>query len=274
MMQLIRILLFFLFFFTNCSVQKSSDQARKDDTPAIESGADTTAVTEMEDEVLSDESDANSEEYSEDPQDYTEEAEEYDEERDASREGIEDAIDQALNTTEDDRRQSSVYSLAATVNAFESGTDGAYYFDEDHSLTYCQVSWRMEEYTSGTYTYFFYSNELIAGYEQTSFNDYEETVYFHENLKPHYGYSNTEGAEDDTAVGLLGEADFITRKTDFQNHFESLILRLKEYRDNVIFEGDMAVIMIENVVSHNGEDFTETEEYRISREVFERLIKN
>jgi hypothetical protein len=181
------------------------------------------------------------------------------------------AFQTAIDETATELTTASVYTLTASFSGYESGTDAEYHFDEDMSLAYCNVTWSMEG-SSGSYTYYFTNDELVAGEEQNSYNDYEETVLLHRKFKPSYGFTTTNGTEDDSNHTILGEADYISRNTDSHNELDRILSRIREYQDSVSIEDDVYTIRIENIVNY-GEDFTETEQFKISKKLFDAWIK-
>jgi hypothetical protein len=209
-------------------------------------------------------------EYSDDEA-YSEDSE-YADESETSRDSLAQAITEAVDETEEERKNASVFSLSGTFKGYENSTDASYYFDNNLTLTYCDVSWSMEG-TSGKFMYLFDGDDLVGGHEDNYYNDFEEYVTLHSKFNPTFGFSKTNGAEDDSYINLIGEADFLSRKSDANTQFQRLVSRIKEYQDSVTIDGEFFVLRLENVVNY-GEDFTETEEYKISKRVFDKLIKD
>ena len=181
------------------------------------------------------------------------------------------AIESALDDLANQSAERCPYTLSAQVSGYESGSDATYHYDSAVSLRYVVVQWDMEG-SSGSYTYYFNNDQLIAGREENSYNDYEEIVAFHSRFRPVSGYSLTNGTEDDSQPGYLSEGDFILKQVDAINEYQRLLARISELRDSVAQKGDEFVFRTEKVVNY-GEDFTEKEEYRMSRAVYEKLFK-
>lgn len=182
------------------------------------------------------------------------------------------SIEYAVEQTATEHESLSRYTLNASFSGYETSTEATYHFDSLISLTHCSASWSSEG-TSGTYTYYFKDNKIVAGREENYYNDFEEVVTLHSAFNPVFGFTKTNGSEDDSDVTYLGEADFESRNSDAQNQFRNLLTRIAEYQDSIITNGETITIHIENIVNY-GEDFTETEHFEISKPVFESLISN
>jgi|GEM_PF-5710408 len=181
------------------------------------------------------------------------------------------AIEAALDDLASQSLETCPYTVSSKYSGYESQTDWTYYFDSALTLRYAVVSWDMEG-TSGNSTYYFEHDQLVAGREENSFNDYEEIVAFHSKFKPVYGYSITNGTENDSMPTYLYEADYISKNSDATSNYQQVLDRIIEYSDTVVVAGDYVTIHIENIVNY-GDDVTETEDYRVSRVVFDKLIK-
>lgn len=182
------------------------------------------------------------------------------------------SIGNAVDDIASAAKEKSLYSLRGTFAGHENSADATYFFDATMSLTYCTVKWG-SEMTSGSFEYYFINDSLVAGLEENAYNDFEESVTLHTKFHPIYGYSTTNGTEDDSGVTYLGEADYYSRNSDSLQEYNRLLNRIREYQDSVSTDGEYITIHLENVVNY-GEDFLETEDFRISKSVFENIIKD
>jgi hypothetical protein len=177
------------------------------------------------------------------------------------------AIDDVANAA----RERSVYSLKGIFAGYENAAEAVYYFDSSLSLTYCTVAWTSEA-NSGSFNYYFSNDSLVAGREENAYNDFEELVLLHTKYHPIYGLSTTNGSEDDSGVTYLSEGEFISRRKTSREEYDRLVERIKEFQHSVSIEGDFVTIRHENLVNY-GEDFTEREDYRMSKTIFEKLVR-
>jgi hypothetical protein len=205
------------------------------------------------------------------PEDDSNEEDTFSEEGDDNSDTLAFALEAVIDDEANNASESAVYSLSASFSGYENSADAMYYYDSALALKYSVVTWASEG-TSGSYTYYFQDGNVIAGREENAYNDYEEIVLIHTRFKPTYGLSKTNGTENDSQPSYLGEADYVSKNADAINEYERLIGRIAKYQDSVSYEGDFITLHLENVVNY-GEDFTETENFRISKPVFERLIK-
>jgi hypothetical protein len=180
---------------------------------------------------------------------------------------FETAIDDIANRW----KEQTAYSLNATFSGYENGADATYYFDNQLQLSYCTVTWSMEG-SSGTYSYFFQNDSLVAGREENQYNDFQELVLVHPGFRPIFGFSKTEGADSDSIPSYVSEEDYVTKNSDALNEFSRLLDRLRTYADSVTVGDNVITLHLENVVNY-GEDFTETEDFRIDKPIFDLLIK-
>jgi hypothetical protein len=166
----------------------------------------------------------------------------------------------------------SVHTLSGSFSGYESSADATYYFDSLFSLTYCTVNWGSEG-TSGNYTYYFRNDSLIAGMEENYYNDSEEVIYVYTGSAPVFGYSKSNSPDTDESVTYMSEKDYNSKNADAVNELNRLIGRISEYQDSVSVSGKLVTLRIENTVNY-GEDFTETENFDMSQEIFDNLIRN
>jgi hypothetical protein len=180
---------------------------------------------------------------------------------------FETAIDDIANRW----KEHSAYSLDASFSGYETGADATYYFTKDLQLSYCMVTWSMEG-TSGTYSYFFQNDSLVAGREENQYNDFQEVVLIHPGFRPIFGFSKTEGADADSIPSYISEEDYVTKNSNALNEFSRLLDRLRAYADSVTVGDHVVTLHLENIVNY-GQEFTETEDFRIDKPVFDLLIR-
>lgn len=166
---------------------------------------------------------------------------------------------------------SKYYTITSTFSGYENSADGTWYVDSLLNLRRCELTWSTE-YTSGYHDYYFADNNILAGTEDNAYNDYEESVWIHTAFKPTYGYSKTNGTENDSTLYFLQEGDYESRNASIRDDFNNLLNRISEYQDSILQSSDKITIHIENVVNH-GDDITETEDYTVSKVLFHKIIK-
>jgi hypothetical protein len=98
-------------------------------------------------------------------------------------------------------------------------------------------------------------------------------MLLHTGFKSVYGFARTNGTETDSIVTYLTKEDYVLKNSDALNEFGRLISRISEYQDSVNVNGESVTLQIENIVNY-GEDFTETETFRIDKVIFDGMIKN
>lgn len=177
--------------------------------------------------------------------------------------------------TEDLEREvkAGIYlTLHANYSGYEADSDATWYFDSLLNIIFCEISWNTEG-TSGSYTYYFEGDDILAGNELNSYNDYEELIWMNKYFKPAYGFSRTDGADADDQISYLTKNDYESKNTSIKNDYQKLLNRLREYQDSASENGNDVSILIENVVSY-GEDFTEKEEFTVNKIVFDELIRD
>jgi hypothetical protein len=177
--------------------------------------------------------------------------------------------------TEDLEREvkAGIYlTLHASYSGYEADSDATWYFDSLLNIIFCEISWNTEG-TSGSYTYYFEGDDILAGNELNSYNDYEELIWMNKHFKPAYGFSRTDGADADDQISYLTKKDFESKNVSIKEDYQKLLNRLREYQDNASANGNDVSILIENVVNY-GEDFTEKEEFTVNKIIFEELIKD
>jgi hypothetical protein len=165
----------------------------------------------------------------------------------------------------------SYYTITARYSGYEYGADATWYFDSLLNLTYGEVSWSSDA-GEGEYKYFFENDDLLAGTEENSDHSSVEKVFIHKRSKPYYGVSKTYGAEGDSTATFIYEPSYTSKNSSVKHDYAKLLTRLQQYRDSVSVGLDDVTLHIENVVNY-GEDFTETEDYNISKILFDKLIR-
>jgi hypothetical protein len=182
------------------------------------------------------------------------------------------ALEDAISKLADAMETKMVYKISATFSGYENGVDANYYYDSLLNLTYCTVSWSSEG-TSGNYTYYFHNNSLIASRENNYYNDSEELTLMHSQFKPTFGTSLAIDTADVLHRTLLGAADYNEKNSSAISEYDRLINRIKLYQDSASVNTETVTLQIQNTVNY-GEDFTEQEDFEISRKVFDTLIKD
>jgi hypothetical protein len=201
-------------------------------------------------------------------------AENIDEQFDTEEFDLSDSIAGSIQSeTEDLEREvkaRTYYTLHASYLGYEADSDATWYFDSLLNIIFCDISWNMEG-TSGSFTYYFEGDDILAGKEINSYTDYEEMIWINNRFKPAYGFARTDGADADDQISYLTRADYESKNTSVKADYQKLLARIHEYQDSLKVDGDEISIVIENVVNY-GEDFTEKEEFTINKILFDELF--
>lgn len=171
-----------------------------------------------------------------------------------------------------DENNTKEYTIYSSFKGYENTAEGKWLVDSLLHLKLCEVDWGMEG-SSGSYSYWLQNDEILAGEEQNYYNDYEETVLIHSGFQPTYGFSRTNGTENDSIPYFLQEADYISKNERAKGDFSKLISRIRELQHSVSLTGDEIIILDENVVNY-GDDFTETEKYVLSKTLFDIIVND
>jgi len=162
------------------------------------------------------------------------------------------------------------YTIYSSFSGYESGAEGKWVVDEDLQLQYCEISWSMEG-TSGSQTYYFFEDDVLAGEEETFYNAYEENVKIYNHVGSAYGFSRTNGLETDSIINIIAEDDYVNKNEGVLEEFGRLLGRIVELQDSVIENENDVSIHSERIVNY-GEDFTESEDYRINKMIFKNIL--
>jgi hypothetical protein len=181
---------------------------------------------------------------------------------------VESAVDSMIEI----EKARSVYSLSGSFNGYESSADATYYFDSLFSLTYCEITWSSEG-SSGSGTYFFDADEVDGGKTSESAGDSEDITVFYSLFQPQYGVTTTLMSEYDPAYTIFDGPAFIAERSSVKNDYNRLVNRIIEYKDQITMSETDASIDVENETDSYGETFTERETFRMSIEVYEKVIK-
>jgi hypothetical protein len=230
--------------FIHCSQQKNQDEASQLDTTSLPPSEITDVTTPVFEEVA----------------------------MEGEGDSLKFVIDNGIEDIASICRDRSVHTLSGSFSGYESSADATYYFDSLFSLTYCTVTWGSEG-SSGNYSYYFRNDSLIAGKEENYYNDSEEFIYVYTRSAPVFGYSKSNSSESEESVAYLSQKDYSSKNADAANELNRLIGRISEYQDSVSVSGKLVTLRIENTVNY-GEDFTETENFDMSQEIFDNLIRN
>jgi hypothetical protein len=182
------------------------------------------------------------------------------------------AFETAIDDMANHCSERSAYSLEAVFSGYENGSQSTYYFDKDMTLTYLTTSWDSEG-SSGTSSLYFLGDSLVAAREENQYDGYQEIVLVHTAFKPAFGISKTNGTDDDSSPTVLAEKYYRSRNDDTLNEVRRLLALLKENADSVSVEDKVVRVHLENVVNY-GEDFTETQDFRIDKSLFESIVKD
>src|SRR5688500_15182301 len=87
-----------------------------------------------------------------------------------------------------DETHGNEYTIYSSFTGYENTSKCKWLVDSLLNFRYCEVDWGMEG-SSGSYSYYFDRENVLAGKEQNYYNDYEESVWIHTRLKPIYGFS-------------------------------------------------------------------------------------
>jgi hypothetical protein len=180
------------------------------------------------------------------------------------------SIQSEVDDLERDVKARPYYTLHASYMGYEADSDATWYFDSLLNIIFCDISWNMEG-TSGSFTYYFEGDDILAGKESNSYPDYEELLWINNRFKPAYGFSRTDGADADDQINYLTRADYESKNNSVKTDYKKLLARIHEYRDSMQEDGDDISIVIENVVNY-GQDFTEKEEFIINKVLFNELF--
>lgn len=170
-------------------------------------------------------------------------------------------------------RKVQYYSIISSFSGYENSANSTWYFDQDFNMRYCEVDWNMEG-TSGKYSYYFQSGRIFSGAEENQYNDYMELVKVFVGTAPVYGYAKTEGSDADGPVTYLTESDFDSKDNDVKGEFQKLLTRIQENKGDAVLGEEDVTIHIEDVETYSGNEVTETEDYTISRKLFEYLTRD
>ncbi|HET9486894.1 MAG TPA: hypothetical protein VFO54_05645, partial [Chryseosolibacter sp.] len=164
------------------------------------------------------------------------------------------------------------YTLHSSFSGYENSMDSRWLVDSLVNAQFCEVNWGMES-TSGSYSYYFDGHDIVAGEEKNYYNDYEEDVWISKGLPSIFGFSKTNGTENDSIPSFLHEADYASKNEKAREDFYKLIRRIRELSDSAIVEDEQVTIVVETIANY-GEDFTETEKHVMNKNLFELIIKD
>jgi hypothetical protein len=169
-------------------------------------------------------------------------------------------------------RKAHYYSIITSFTGYENSANSTWYFDQEFNLRYCEVNWDMEG-TSGKYSYYFQNSRIFSGTEENQYNDYIELVKVFAGTAPVYGYAKTEGSDADGLVTYLTETDFNSKDNDVKGEFQKLLSRIKETAESAVLGEEDVTIHVEDIENYSGTNVTVTEDYTISRKLFEYLTR-
>lgn len=178
------------------------------------------------------------------------------------------AVDELAQKMEGD----APYTISARYSGYESGSESTWYFDSSMNLKYCKGSWDMEG-TSGSYTYYFDGDDLMAYSAEDLYQESSESTILHTSFKPTYGFS-TAGSEESTDTTMLYEEAYNSNNQSAREEFSKLLRLIRDNMDSATVSDQEVSIRIERVDSQNyGMDVTISENYSISKALFDNYIK-
>lgn len=162
-------------------------------------------------------------------------------------------------------------TLRSQFSGYESGSQATWYVDSVLALKFCEASWDAEG-GSGRYTFYFDGGDLVAGREETSYDETEEIILVHKAFKPVYGFTRREvDSDNEPEIVYLDQPEFMAKQSFAHNEYQRILALIKEYEDSVITGDGDVHIHIENVVDY-GESFTEKADYTLDSELFRKLV--
>jgi hypothetical protein len=164
------------------------------------------------------------------------------------------------------------YTIQSSFSGYENTLDSKWVVDSLVNAQFCDVNWGMES-TSGSYSYYFDGHDIVAGEEKNYYNDYEENVWIYKGLTSIFGFSKTNGTENDSIPSFLQEADYESKNVQAREEFSKLIRRIRELSDSATFEDEQVTIVVETIVNY-GEDFTETEKHALNKKLYDLIVNN
>jgi hypothetical protein len=183
-------------------------------------------------------------------------------------EQVEDSL-----ASDHNKHKSHYFSIITSFSGYENSANSTWYFDQEFNMKFCEVSWDMEG-TSGKYSYYFQNSRILSGEEENQYNDYMEFVKVFTGTAPVYGFAKTEGSDVDGAVTWLTESDLDSKDNDVKSEFQKLLSRIRENKENAVLGEEDVTIHIEDIENYSGTEVTETEDYTISRRLFEYLTRD
>ena len=164
------------------------------------------------------------------------------------------------------------YTINSSFSGYESESESTWYFDSQLNMKYCTGSWGMEG-NSGSYSYYFADDDLLAYSAEDFGQQTSETTQFHMAFKPAYGFSKTtsESGED---TKYLDESFYTSTNSSAKDEFRQVLNLIRSNQQDASVTGDKVSIHIASVDSVNfGTEITITEEYSISKILFDKLIE-
>ncbi|HEY3406073.1 MAG TPA: hypothetical protein VGK59_21955 [Ohtaekwangia sp.] len=192
---------------------------------------------------------------------------------DAEDDSITNAITDAINALSEKVKEGDYYTISSGYSGYESGSESTWYFDSQLNMVYCTGRWDMEG-NSGSYTYYFEDNDLLAYSAEDQGQESTETTLLHSAFKPLCGLvrTSTETGED---IRYLDESAYSSNNASAKEDFRHVLDLIRSNQESADFTGPEVSIHIANVDSTNyGMEVTLTENYSISKILFDKLIKD
>src|SRR5688572_24389769 len=137
------------------------------------------------------------------------------------------AIDEVSATRE---QEGEKYTMSARYNGYESGSESTWYFDSSLNLKYCNGSWDMEG-TSGTYSYYFDGDDLVAYSSEDMYQEGGEVMLLHTAFTPTYGFTRSSSGEEET-ITYLYESTYNSQNASAKDEFSKLLNLIRENLDS------------------------------------------
>lgn len=180
---------------------------------------------------------------------------------------IENKIQELSSITQS--KLSDYYTITTNYTGYEAGSRYTWYFDKSFHLTYCKGNWDAESF-GGTNLYYFENDHLLAALTEEFEQEEGKTTVIHKGFKPVYGYVTS--SEQKESITYLDETGYTAADTAARKQFSDLMKLLRENTGMAVIKDNEVSIHIENKVNY-GTEFTEEENYSMSKTLFEAVIK-
>jgi hypothetical protein len=183
---------------------------------------------------------------------------------------VSNAIALAINEISDRLEGQEYQTIHTQFLDYEGQSESTWYFDASSKLKYCDGKWDGEG-ASGTYTHYFDGDDIVASSIEDEEQESSETTMIHIGFKPVYGYRTTTGLEAGDDLRHLDESGYNSINNSVKDQYSRLLGLIRTHLDSAVVNDQEVSIHIEIVVQH-GVDFTQKEDYTISKALFDKLI--